>query len=163
MYLLDANTLIRANADFYALDRIPQFWEWLIEKGSSGDIKIPREIYDEIADGKDQLAQWIKDSNVKDMLILDDILPPYFVQQTLEKGYAPDLNETEIEKIGPDANLVAYAYFNNKERTVVTREVLASSKTRGNTKIPNACEKLEIKWTTDFEMYRLLDFNTRQK
>ena len=44
MYLLDANALISANNDFYPLDRIPQFWEWLVEKGSSGDIRIPREI-----------------------------------------------------------------------------------------------------------------------
>ena len=159
MYLLDAKTLIRANADFYALDRIPQFWEWLIEKGSSGDIKIPPEIQAEIADDKDQLTQWIKDSNVKDVLILDDILPLYFVQKILDIGYAPNLNETEIEKIGRDVFLVAYAYFSNKKRTVETCEVSTPSRKRGNTKIADACNMLGVKWTTDFEMYQLFNFN----
>ena len=160
MYLLDANVLIAANAYFYPLDRIPQFWVWLIEKGNNGNIKIPPEIHAEIAAGDDELAQWIKKSNVKDALILSDILPPYLVQQTLNEGYAPDLDETEIEKIGRDVFLVAYAYFND-ERTVVTREVSASSRKRGNTKIPDACDKLGVKWTDDFKMYRSLNFNLK--
>ena len=36
MHLLDANVLIRADADFYSLERIPQFWDWLAEKGGNG-------------------------------------------------------------------------------------------------------------------------------
>ena len=51
MYLLDANVLIRADADFYPLERIPQFWEWLIEMGNSDQVKLPLEIYQEIAAG----------------------------------------------------------------------------------------------------------------
>lgn len=159
MYLLDANALISANDDFYPLDRIPQFWEWLIEKGNNGDIKIPREIYDEIAVGKDQLAKWIKDSNVKTALFIDEEEPQHMIQRTLSVGYAPDLDEAEIVKIRRDAFLVAYALVND-ERTVVTREVSATSKTRGNTKIPDACNRLGVKCITDFDMYRLLNFNT---
>lgn len=64
MYLLDANVLIRANADFYALDRIPQFWEWLIGKGGNGEIKIPVAIHDEIAVGSDQ---WQTGSKTKSL------------------------------------------------------------------------------------------------
>lgn len=33
LYLLDANVLIRAHSDYYPIDRIPQFWEWLIREG----------------------------------------------------------------------------------------------------------------------------------
>lgn len=36
LYLLDANTLIDANRDYYGLDSVPQFWEWLIHMGQQG-------------------------------------------------------------------------------------------------------------------------------
>lgn len=32
-YPLNANDLIRAHEDYYSLDSIPQFWDWLIEVG----------------------------------------------------------------------------------------------------------------------------------
>ena len=72
MHLLDANVLIRADADFYPLDRIPQFWDWLIEQGSDGHVKIPNEIHDEIAVGSDALADWVSNKDVKAALLLDE-------------------------------------------------------------------------------------------
>lgn len=64
MYLIDANVLIRAHGDFYPIDRVPQFWDWLIEQGQRGNVKIPPEIYDEITAGDDALAKWAKDADV---------------------------------------------------------------------------------------------------
>ena len=55
LYLIDANVLIRANTDYYPLDRVPQFWDWLIAKASEGLIKMPFEIYDEIAQANGEL------------------------------------------------------------------------------------------------------------
>jgi hypothetical protein len=34
LYLLDANVLIPAHEDYYTIDRIPHFWEWLLEMAS---------------------------------------------------------------------------------------------------------------------------------
>ena len=48
LYLLDANILIDANQYYYPIERIPEFWEWLVEKGTTGVLKVPQEIYDEI-------------------------------------------------------------------------------------------------------------------
>ena len=33
LYLLDANVLIDANRDYYQIERVPEFWEWLISCG----------------------------------------------------------------------------------------------------------------------------------
>ena len=55
LYLLDANVLIRAHGDYYPIDRVPPFWNWLIAEGEAGHVKIPFEIYDEIAIGNDAL------------------------------------------------------------------------------------------------------------
>ncbi len=47
MYLLDANTLIDAKDYYYPIERVPEFWDWLIFHGQRGNIKIPIEIYRE--------------------------------------------------------------------------------------------------------------------
>ncbi len=44
VYLLDANVLIRAHAGYYPLDRIPQFWDWLLEQAEVGVVKMPMQI-----------------------------------------------------------------------------------------------------------------------
>ena len=36
LYLLDANVLIDANRDYYPIERVPEFWEWLAEMGRLG-------------------------------------------------------------------------------------------------------------------------------
>ena len=160
MYLIDANVLIRADADFYPLDRIPQFWEWLVAQGSSGNVKMPAEIHEEIANGTDDLAGWVKETHVKEALLLDEEIDPIDVQRVLELGYQgndPLFTETDIQKIGRDAFLIAYA-LTDSARIIVTRETSASSKRRGNRKVPDACNDCGILWTSDYEMYRLLDF-----
>jgi hypothetical protein len=49
LYLLDANVMIRAHEDYYPIDRIPRFWAWLMSLGENDTIKVPYEIYGEIA------------------------------------------------------------------------------------------------------------------
>ncbi len=31
LYLLDANVLIDADRDYYPIDRVPEFWDWILE------------------------------------------------------------------------------------------------------------------------------------
>lgn len=160
MFLIDANVLIRADADFYSLDRIPQFWDWLVTQGVNSSIKMPAEIHDEIANGNDSLAKWVKMPHVKDALLLDEQADPAIVQKVLKYGYEssdPLFDETDIQRIGRDAFLIAYA-MGSPTRTIVTRETSASSKKRGNRKVPDACNGCDVGWTSDYEMYRLLDF-----
>ena len=162
MFLLDANVLIRANADFYDLDRIPQFWDWLIIQGNNGQVKLPSEIRGEIDKGshKDQLSDWLKESYIEDALLLDEKVDQNTVLEVMKQGYQykdPLFDEDDIQEIGKDAILIAYA-MNDSSRVIVTRETSASSKKRGNRKVPDACNDCGVRWTTDYEMYRLLDF-----
>lgn len=60
LYLLDANTLIDANRDYYGIGQVDEYWEWLVHFGQQGRIKIPVEIYDELKAGSDALAAWAK-------------------------------------------------------------------------------------------------------
>lgn len=69
LFLLDLNVLIDANRDYYPLDRVPQFWDWLIHVGDEGLVKVPQEMYDEIKQGNDELAEWIKRPETKGALV----------------------------------------------------------------------------------------------
>jgi hypothetical protein len=49
-------------------------------------------------------------------LLLDESVDATLVQRVVRDGYAPDLADDEIEKIGRDPFLIAYAlaYTNNR-------------------------------------------------
>jgi hypothetical protein len=64
LYLLDANVLITAHNLYYPVDKVPEFWAWLVHKGNAGDLKLPLENFEEIKDGstdveQDLLFAWI--------------------------------------------------------------------------------------------------------
>ena len=161
LYLLDANTLIRADADYYPLDRIPQFWDWLLSEGRAGRVKVPIEIYEEVSRGRGDLPEWLADSSVQDALVLDEEVEAAYLQAVIEQGYAADLNDAELEQIGADPFLVAYAIPGDGQRVVVTREVSKPKARRQNRKVPDVCTQFGVRWVTDFAFYRELDFRIR--
>jgi hypothetical protein len=160
LYLLDANVLIRAHEDYYPIDRIPQFWAWLVSLGDSSTIKVPYEIYGEIAVSTGPLHDWLTDNAVTKSILLDQKVDPASLNNVLAQGYAPDLDDSEIEEIGRDPFLIAYALNDVAETTVVTKEVSAPSKQRANRKIPDVCRTFGVRCINDFELYRQLNFRT---
>ena len=157
LYLLDANVLIRANEDYYPIDRIPQFWTWLEDMGVVGDIKIPAQIYAEITPSRGPLAAWLKRPGIKERLVLDEPTEMARVRRVITEGYAPDLTDIEIEAIGQDPFLVAAA-LGGSDRVIVTKEVARPRAQRGNRKIPDVCAAFGIVAINDFELYRRLNF-----
>ncbi len=158
LYLIDANVLIRAHYDYYPLDRIPQFWDWLEEQAKRSQIKMPFEIYSEIGERDDLISRWISEKHIKQALILDEKVDEQIHNHVINTAYAPDLTDEELEKAGNDPFLVAYALKDEAQRCVVTKEVSKLTQTRGNRKIPDACKILGIRCVTDFTMYQELDF-----
>jgi hypothetical protein len=156
LYLLDANVLIRAHEDYYPIDRIPQFWIWLLQKAESGAIKMPRMIFDEVTPPPGPLADWLKRPDVKEALVLDE--PTSGVNRVIEQGYARDLNDVEIVKLGKDPFLIAAALA-GPDRVVVTREVSKPSMTRANRKVPDVCGTFGIVPISDFKLYSILKFS----
>lgn len=135
LYLVDANVLITAHNDYYPIDSVPEFWEWLLHQATSNAIKMPLEIYEEIKLGgkdaqKDMLYKWAVDSAVKKNLVLSEQVDQAHVAACTTKGYAPDLTDNELIQIGRDPFLIAYAMASPKDRWVVSNEVSAPSKTR---------------------------------
>ena len=159
LYLIDANVLIRAHEDYYPLDRVPQFWTWLEREAAAGRIKMPLEIHDEIAISRGPLRDWICERHIKQALVLDEEADAELVDRVLTEGYGEDLTDSEVEQIGQDAFLIAYALA-AEDRVVVTKETSSPRKQRANRKIPDVCDTFGLGWMTDFELYRVLAFTT---
>jgi hypothetical protein len=157
LYILDANVLIRAHADYYPIDRIGPFWEWLLAMAQANRVKVPREIYDEVAQSPDMLGQWLRQHDVREAIILAEPTSGALVAEVIAKGYAPDLNDIEMETIGRDPFLVAAALIAG-DRVVVTREVSSPRKQRANRKVPDVCTMMKVVCIDDFELWRVLDF-----
>lgn len=160
LYLLDANVLIEANRDYYAIARIPEFWEWLEHQGRKGLVKIPIEVYEELKAGSDELAKWVKSPDVKQALVLDEDATVEMVARVTSEGYAPDLTDDEIEKIGRDPFLVGYALAELGARCIVTTEVSKPTKQRANRHLPDVCREFGVPYCNTFEFIRALDFRT---
>lgn len=157
LYLLDANVFIRADGDYYPMDRLPGFWVWLLEMAEAGHVKTPREIYEEVTRSKDRLGQWLREPAVRKAIILAEEINQTTVARVIAKGYAPDLTDIELEAVGRDPFLVAAA-LSGPERIVVTREVSAPKKQRQNRRVPDVCGTFFVPCITDFELWRRLDF-----
>lgn len=163
MFLLDANILVDANRDYYPINDVPEFWEWLVQQGNSSLVKIPREIFDEILNGNpDGLTVWLKKPEVESALLLQEEVSVDEVNKVLEEGYADDLNDIEIESIGRDPFLIAYA-LKNPERHVITSEKPKPSKIRQNRHIPDVCDSLDVPWGNTFMLTKSLGFSTHWK
>ncbi|MEL6667171.1 MAG: DUF4411 family protein [Pseudomonadota bacterium] len=160
LYLLDANTLIDANRDYYGIGQVDEYWEWLIHCGELGQVKIPLEIYEELKAGKDALSEWTKAAETEAALRFEEEVDIDLVRRVTEEGYAPDLTDIEIEEIGRDPFLIAYALADAENRVIVTTERSKPKAQRKNRKVPDVARQFGVRPCTAFEFGRELKFRT---
>ena len=158
LYLIDANVLIDANRDYYPTDRVPEFWDWLVAMGRRGRVKVPLEIYEEIIAGNDALVDWLKDN--KNAMLLDESVSADLVANVVDRGYANDLTDDELEIMGRDPFLIAYALADLGRRCIVTTEASKPNRQRANRHIPDVCSDFDILCIDTFQLIRTLDFRT---
>lgn len=164
-YLVDSNVLITANARYYEIGRIPQFWDWLARKARADIVKSPVEILREITPNvKDQqFFEWM-DSNRANLALPEEHLEK-LVLHVLERGYGFKSSEfvdgIPVENTN-DAVLIAYALADKGSRSVVTLEgvqiIGESLPAPENRTIPLVCNLLNIPFMNTFELIRKLDF-----
>ncbi len=166
IYLLDANTLIDAKRDYYPIDRVPEFWEWLIFQGQEGNIKIPIEVYEEFSDSKDKegkkdmLALWAEQKHVKDVLLLDEEADQDLVARITYGGYISNPTDDALTKIGRDPFLLSYALKDPEGRCVVTTETSKPSRQGANRHIPDVCADFDLRCINNFQMIKDTNFST---
>lgn len=160
LYLLDASVLIDASNTYYEMQRVPQYWDWLLKCAQDDLVKIPYEIFLEVKAGpkEDDLLTWVTQN--KSTLILNEEVHVPTLQKIQEEGYADDLTESEVKKIGNDPFLIAYAFMFRSRRAVVTAEVSKPSKKRANRRIPDVCNEFKVHCINPFQLNDKLDFRT---
>lgn len=158
VYLLDANVLIIANRQYYPIDRVPAFWDWLLGQGTTGKVKIVEEVFDEFVGGNDALAEWAKQQAVRDALLFPESVDVSLLRRVMNDGYAHDLTDDEVEQLGRDPFLIAHALRNPRDRVVVTLEVSKPSRKRANRHVPDVCRVVGVQCVDTFEMTSALDF-----
>ena len=162
LYLLDANVLIDADRDYYPIDRVPEFWDWLLNQAAQGRALMPVETYEEVvlprSTNPGLLENWLIDN--RNEMVLDEAVDPALVVKVTELGYAVDLSDEDIEKIGRDPFLIAYALADSSNRVVVTTEHSRPSRTRANRHVPDVCQDFGIRSINTFEFNQELDFRT---
>lgn len=170
LYLFDANVLITLNNTYYAIDQVPEYWDWIQYQAEMGNIKLPVEIMNEILAGKDsqkakddRLLKWIIQPEIQKILVLDERVNDDFLRRVIEEGYGPEVTDTELEVIGRDPFLVAYGMADQGNRCIVTTEVSAPSRQRQNRQLPNVSEQFGIQWFPPHVANRTLGFKTGWK
>ncbi len=160
LYLLDANVLIDAARDYYPLEMVPEFWDWLEHHGNLGNVKVPVEIYEEICEGKDALATWLRHPDIKASLTLSEEADANVVAHVVSAGYAPDLTDDEVMRLGCDPFIVAYGILDPSNRCVVTTEWSKPSRIRANRHLPDVCSTFSLRCCNTFALTRELGFST---
>jgi hypothetical protein len=163
VYLLDANVLIDAHNKYYAIDMVPEFWEWLLHAARAGEIGMPLETFEEVRGGadakKDLLNEWLCRDEVGEALVLAEDVDTDLLFQVMN-AYAPDLTDSEVEQVGRDPFLITYGLARPQQRVVVSNEVSKPSKQRANKKVPDVCRHVGVACCDTFAMLRALGFRT---
>lgn len=80
----------------------------------------------------------------------------------VKDGYANDLTDDEVEKIGRDPFLISYA-LGEAKRCIVTTEISKPSRKRHNRHIPDVCATLKVNCCGPWDLNKKLGFKTGWK
>lgn len=94
--------------------------------------------------------------------MLNETSKPDLVQRVVKEGYASDLTDDEIEKLGRDPFLIAYGLA-DANRCITTTEVSKPSRQRHNRHIPDVCATLRLNCCGPWELNKHLGFKTGWK
>jgi len=159
IFLIDSNTLVAPNQQYYPFDMAPGFWDQMKECIETGRIIIASIVFDEVKAGSDDLSKWIDqfksmtfDHKDKDIVIaIGEILD--FLRNSPKYSSAAVLSWSDIKIADPWLIAIAKTY----EYTVVTFE--KSSNSPNKPKIPDICDHFGVKYCDLFKMMRALSFS----
>jgi len=152
IYLLDSNIFIQSKNTFFAFDICPGFWKWL---STSDKIHSISKVRDELLDGKDELAEWIKNGVNNSFFIEEDEKIQLCYRDIAEYVYAlperfkPGVKAHFLSKA--DGWLIAASKVLGA--TLVTHERYEPSCVKA-IKIPNIAREFAVPYTDIFTVLR---------
>ena len=153
IYLIDSNIFIEAKNRYYGFDFCPAFWDFLDGEISKTTILTIKEVYNELSNGDDDLAQWIKDR--KDSAFFtpvdDEETQKEFMK--IAQYVQSNFSQEESNKFLSVADPWLIAKAKVLGANIVTHEVLAPTNTK-KVKIPNICAHFGVNYSDPFNMIR---------
>jgi hypothetical protein len=146
-YCIDTSALIDAWRVIYPPDLFPTLWDNdLTDLISEGLLVAPQEVLDELKQRDDELFEWAKDQNHKEMFKDLDEEQVNLVRQIESKF--PGL--IDIKKSTADADPFIIALAKSRGLTVITSEKSRPRKPN----IPDVCKAYDVKCVTLQEFFR---------
>ena len=158
-YCLDANVLIESARGPYGFDIVPAFWTWLDEQATSGSIYSSTFVYDELAGGDDELAEWVRERRGTPLFVAPEEEVQSFVGVISDYvvGAYPAIHAQHFLD-GADPWVIAHAKVEGA--IVVTREKPVPSNSK-KVKIPNVCAHFSVPRIDTYELMRALNLRLR--
>lgn len=154
MYLLDSNVFIEAKNRYYAFDIAPVFWSWLDEL-FSGDARIITNVRDEILDGSDELADWMKVRKDEAWILdVDDEKTQLAFTDLANEVSSANYKASAINDFLSRADPWIVAKAQVEQATIVTHEQLDLG-ARRKIPLPNPCQSRAITCLNTFDFLRL--------
>ncbi|HEV2352112.1 MAG TPA: DUF4411 family protein [Terriglobia bacterium] len=154
-FWLDANVLIEAHRKYYSFDLAPAFWAVIKEQGQKDVIKIPSEVFRELTEGQDELAEWAKEHRDGGLFVEpDDQVQEEF--REIASFVAGTYVEAEANEFLDGADPWVIAHAKRDMATVVTVETLVGPNSL-RVKIPNICREFNVEYIDTFKMLRELE------
>ncbi len=149
IYCLDANAFIQPWRTYYQPKFCSDYWTLLDKLGSKKRIFISEIVYEEIIKTDDDLAAWLKDSNIPIHKIDGN------VSQRLKDIYEANprhkfLVDNTKQRSLADPWVIAHAI--NEKACVVTKEEKVRAINSQRIKIPNVCDNMGVQCINDFQM-----------
>lgn len=156
MRVLDSNVFITAKNSYYGLDLVPAFWTWLDQQAAAGELASTDMVYDELRDGGDDLAEWVK-AHRDTLFHLDCSSMAVAVHVATLGAWAQGAGYRQhaVEDFLDCADPFLVGAAAEQDLTVVTLETPAGSK-RKKVKIPDACSYLNVDFEDTFATMRAL-------
>lgn len=149
-YCLDSNVLIEAWRKYYNPAFCPQYWEVLNEMGKRGTIFIPKAVFEEITRTEDDLAAWLKASQIAVAEVDEEVT---LHMRDILKDY-PQLVDSTKQRSLADPWVIAHAL--KEGAAVVTKEEKPTATNSKKVKIPQVSEAFGVDWMNDFDMIQAL-------
>lgn len=148
-YCLDANVLIQAWQKYYSPKFCPDYWTVLNDLGAQGRIFLPQKVFEEITRTDDDLAKWLKKSNIPEYKIdgaVTECLKSIYAKNPAHKYLVDNTKQRSLA----DPWLIAHAL--KEGAVVVTKEEQITAVNTTKVKIPNVCDNMGVTWINDFQL-----------
>lgn len=154
VYCLDANVLIQAWQKYYSPQLCPSYWEVLNDLGAAERIFLPQHVREEIVRTEDDLAAWVKGSDIPVQAVTGPIT--LALRQINEANpIHQTLSDNSKGRSLADPWVIATAMAMGA--CVVTKEELSKAVNDKKVKIPDVCRNMRVPCINDFQFLMEID------